>query len=118
MTTWCRKLVLLLALAVMPLQGVAATLPVLFCHGEAQMHAMHDQGDHDHGAHLDGQHDSQNDDSDTTGNFFHPCCNITVSAPSTIALPAALPDFLIRAFAPDPLHDLFFPDQPQRPPLA
>ena len=115
MTTWCKKLVLVLALTVMPLQGVAATLSVLLCHGEAQAHAMHDQGSHDHGARADGHPD----EGGTTGNHVqHLCCHYTVSAPASLALPAALPDFLVQAFVPDPLHDLFVPDRPQRPPLA
>jgi hypothetical protein len=115
MTTWCRRLVLVLALAVMPLQGVAAALSVLFCHDEGQMHALHDQGSHEHGTHHDGRHD---DDGTVGGSTYHLCCHFTVSAPAIVALPAALPDFPIRAFAPDSLHDLFIPDRPQRPPLA
>lgn len=115
MNGWSGKFVVLLAFAVMPLQGVAATLSVLFCHGEAQMHAMHDQGSHDHGA----PHDSHQDEGGTTGNpAYHPCCHYTVSVPSAVTLSVALLDFPVRAFAPDPLHDLFVPDQPQRPPLA
>ena len=115
MTTWCKKLVLLLALTVMPLQGVAATLSILLCHGEAQAHAMHDQGSHDHGA----PHDNYQDKGGTTGSSaYHLCCNITASAPPVMMLAAVPPDFPVRAFVPDPLHDLFVPEQPQRPPLA
>jgi hypothetical protein len=117
MNTWCRKLVLLLALAVMPLQGVAATLSVVFCHNEGPMRALHDQGSHDRGV----NHDSHPDEGGTTGNsayHYHLCCNVTASAPSIVTLPATQPDFPVRAFAPDPLHDLFVPEQPHRPPLA
>jgi hypothetical protein len=115
MTTWCKKLVLVLALTVMPLQGVAATLSVLLCHGEAQAHAMHDQGNHGHGT----PHNSHPDEGGATGNSaHHPCCNITASAPSSVTLPATQLDFPVRAYAPAPLHDLFIPDRPQRPPLA
>lgn len=116
MSAWCKKLVLVLALTVMPLQGVAATLSVLLCHGDAQAHAMHDQGSHDHGA----PQDDRQDEGGTTGNSsaYHLCCNITASASSIVTLPASLPDFPVRAFAPDPLHDLYVPDRPQRPPLA
>jgi hypothetical protein len=35
-----------------------------------------------------------------------------------VTLPAALPDFPVRAFAPESLHDLFVPELPHRPPLA
>ena len=41
---WLKKLVLAAALAVMPLQGVAAALSALLCHGEAQTHAAHAGG--------------------------------------------------------------------------
>ena len=112
---WLKRLVLAAALAVMPLQGVAAAMATLVCHGDAQAHAMHESGGHEHGA----QHAGHDDEGGTTGyNAYHLCCHYTVAAPSAVMLPAALPDFPIRAFAPDPLHDLFIPDQPQRPPLA
>jgi hypothetical protein len=115
MTTWCRKLALLLALTVMPLQGVAATLSILLCHGEAKMHTTHASGSHDQGMH----HESQHDEGGTPDSpVYHLCCNLTVSAPPVVTLPAMLPDFPVRAFVPDPLHDLFIPDRPQRPPLA
>lgn len=113
MTTWHRKLVLVLALAVMPLQGVAATLSVLLCHGDAQAHAMHTQDEHSM------HHYGHPDEGGATGNSaYHLCCNITASAPPVMTLPAVPPDFPVRALAPDPLHDLFVPEQPQRPPLA
>jgi len=106
---------LVLAFVVMPLQGVAATLSVLFCHDEGQMHAPHDQGSHDHGV----NHDSRQDESGTTSNHAdHPCYHYNVSAPPVVTLPAALPDFPVRALAPDPLHDRFVPELPHRPPLA
>ena len=116
MAIWCKKLVLVLALSVMPLQGLAATLSVLLCHGEAQAHAMHDQGNHDHGA---PNYDHQ-DEGGATGNSsaYHLCCNITATAASILTLQATQPDFPGRALAPPTLHDLFVPDRPQRPPLA
>ena len=115
MTAWCKKLALVLVLTAMPLQGVAATLSILLCHGEAQAHAMHDQGSHDHGV----PHDNHQDEGGTTGHSaYHLCCNVTASAPSIAISPATQPDFPVRSFVPDPLHDLFIPDRPQRPPLA
>lgn len=115
MPLWLKKLVLAAALAAMPLQGVAAAMSVLLCHGDAHAHAIHESGGPDHGP----THDSHHDDGSGAGvGNYHPCCHYTVTAPSAITLPAALPDFPIRAFAPDSLHDPFFPDQLQRPPLA
>ena len=99
----------------MPLQGVAAAMSVLLCHGEAQAHAMHESGGHDHGP----KHDDRHDDGSGAGfGNYHLCCHYTVTAPSAITLPAALPDFPTQSFAPDSLHDPYFPEQPQRPPLA
>lgn len=119
MTPWCKKLVLALALTVMPLQGIAATLSVLLCHGEAQAHSTHASGSQDHGAHQDSHNNKNpNDDGKTGSSVFHLCCHYIVSAPAAMTLPASLPDFPVLAFAPDPLHDLFVPDRPQRPPLA
>lgn len=114
-TRWLKRLVLAAALAVMPLQGVAAAMSVLACHGDAQAHAMHEGGGHDHDTKPDSHH---NDSGGTGAGTYHLCCHYTVTAPSAITLPPALPDFPVRVFAPDLLHDLYFPDQPQRPPLA
>lgn len=110
---WLKRLLLAAALAVMPLQGVAAAMSALVCHGDAQAHAAHQSG-HDPGA----RHDDHQDGGMTGDNSDHLCCHVTVSVPSTVTLPAALPDLPIRALVPDSLHDLFVPDQPQRPPLA
>lgn len=123
---WIRKWVLAAALAVMPLHGVAAVMATLLCHGDAQTHAMHVspmQG-HDHGGHphdAADQHDhgvATDGEGGGSNNFFHLCCNLTASAPPTVGFSATLPDFPVQAFVPDPLHDLFIPDRPQRPPLA
>ncbi|MGH8694245.1 MAG: hypothetical protein ACREVM_08460, partial [Burkholderiales bacterium] len=87
-----KKLVLAAALLVMPLQGVAATLSVLLCHGDAQIHATHANGGHDRGTY---EHSNQ-DESSTTGNSAsHPCHN-TVYAPLVVTLLTAAPDFPLR----------------------
>jgi hypothetical protein len=123
----CRKFVLLLALAVMPLQGMAATLAVLFCHGDAQAHATHaaasHAASHDHGEHAaaDASRQSENgsaEGSEDSAASYHLCCNLTVSASTSMSVDPALPDFPVQAFVPAPLHGLFVPEQPQRPPLA
>jgi hypothetical protein len=110
-----KSLVLAAALLVMPLQGIAATLTYLLCHGETKAHGMHSPGSADRGAHQG----APQDEGDTSSYVAHnPCCNHSVSAPPIAKLPAALPDFPVQALAPDLLHDLFLPDRPQRPPLA
>ena len=115
MTAWRTKLVLVLALAVFPLQGMAATLSVLWCHGDAQAHAMHAQDNQEHGLH----HDAHPDEGGATGHSAHHlCCNVTASAPPIVTPLAITLDFPVCTFVPDSLHDPFVPDQPQRPPLA
>lgn len=115
MSQWLKKLVLAAALLVMPLQGIAATLSVLLCHGGAQAHATHENGNEGHGMQYDGPSDPG---VPPGNNAFHPCCHYTVAAIPVYSLPAAPPDFSVRTFVPDSLHDLFIPEQPQRPPLA
>ena len=111
MSPWLKKLVLAAALLVMPLQGIAATLSVLLCHGDTQIQATHVNGEIQHGTHQD--------EGGTVGHHaYHPCCHFSASVPPVEALPAATFDFPVRTFAPDSLHDLFVPDRPQRPPLA
>lgn len=110
-----KKLVLLAVMLVMPLQGVAATLSILLCQGDAETHVMHSPGIADPAARQGGQ---QDENGTTSHVAYHPCCNHVVSAPPVVTSSATRPDFPVRAFAPDPWYDLFVPDQPQRPPLA
>jgi hypothetical protein len=118
MSSFIRKLVLAAALLVMPLQGVAATLAVLLCHGDAQAHTSHSahHGESDHSSHSHG--DSSHEDGNAPSLSFHLCCNLTASAPASVTVAAYLPQFPIQSFALDSLHDSFVPELPQRPPLA
>jgi hypothetical protein len=120
MASWSRTLALALAFFVMPLQGIAAALTVLYCHGDTQAHTMHAPDGHDHGdAGHDGHHGASQDNGGASDYAaYHLCCNMTVSVPSSVIPLAVVPDFPVRASAPDLLHDLFIPDRPQRPPLA
>jgi hypothetical protein len=103
----------------MPLQGVAATMLVLLCHGDAQAHAMHAQhadDDHERGMH---RHDGHPDEGGATHQAaHHSCCHVTASAPPVMTPGVVALGFPVGAPAPDSLHDLFVPEQPQRPPLA
>jgi hypothetical protein len=113
-----RKWVLAVAIAVMPVQGIAATLTVLICHGDAQAHATHQAAGHEHQESHSHDHGAGNDEGAATGNSYHLCCNLTASAPPSFTINTAPPHFSVQALVPDPLHDLFDPEQPQRPPLA
>jgi hypothetical protein len=122
LSPWIKKAVLAAAIAVMPLQGIAAVLTVLMCHGDSQIHATHKGDGHEH---VDSAPDPQHDHGATAGSdgsssdaSFHLCCNLAASVPSAHGIDARLPDFPVRAIVPDSLHELFVPEQPQRPPLA
>lgn len=115
MSPWLKKLVLAAALLVMPLQGVAATLSVLLCHGDANTHVAHSPSNADHGLHQGGVQDEGGTSSQVA---YHPCCNHIVSSPPVATSLAARFDFYVPAFAPDTRYDLFVPGPPQRPPLA
>lgn len=117
------------ALLVMPLHGIAATLTVLLCHGDAQAHAAHAGAGHDHtghdhdghpqpSTHQHGHGDPAGSDDSSAGSAFHLCCNLTASVPPSTSIVTQLPEFPVRALAPEILHDLFVPELPQRPPLA
>ena len=120
-THWLNRLLLAAALAVMPLQGMAATLSFLLCHGEAQAHETHAGDGHDHGAngHADGHPDRHASDDGTAGSsLYHLCCHFSVTTPADITLAVAPLDFPLLALSPERSYDLFVPDRPQRPPLA
>ena len=138
--SWIRSAVLAVALAVMPFQGIAATLTVLLCHGDAQAHAghvgtvQHDHGSpddsghgHDHDRAKAGQHAGhgqvdgvgQPDESAGAANLmYHLCCNLSASISTSVDFAAVVPEFPVRTSAPETRHDVFVPEQPQRPPLA
>ena len=119
MVTWCKKLVLLLALAVVPLQGIAAAAADLHCLADVAGHAPHmmhtqDGHGHDHDMNHDG-HPGGNDGTHAAGHF---CFHHFVSALPVVKLPAATPDHEARVSTSHVFHDLFVADRAQRPPLA
>lgn len=118
MASFSKRLVFLVALMAMPLQGVAETAAVLphsSDGAEQAAHVMHSHDGHDHNA----QHDNHQNNDDSTGYPTGHFCghHFTYILPA-VTLLVVTPDFPVRALAPHPLHDLFVPEQPQRPPLA
>jgi hypothetical protein len=122
LSPWIKKAVLAAAIALMPLQGIAAVLTLLMCHGDSQIHATHKvDGDGHADSALDHHHDhgaTAGSDGSSGDASFHLCCNLAASVPPTHSAGTHLPDFLVRTTVPDSVHDLFVPEQPQRPPLA
>jgi hypothetical protein len=121
MPRWLSKFLLAAALAVMPFQGIAATLTVLYCHGERPAHADHATQAHgDHGSGHAHEHEQAAPEQTTAngGSLYHLCCNLSASMPVSVNVNTHLPEFIVRPFVPDALLDLYDPEQPQRPPLA
>jgi len=111
-----KRFVLILALAVLPLQGIAASLAKLACHagaGEQTASVAQAHDGHQHGP----QHDSQSDDGKGAEPEQFTCHHLTSALP-VVTLPATLADFPVWAPSSYSLPDLFIPDRPQRPPLA
>jgi len=110
MNGWSGKIVLLLALVVLPLNGIAATVAVPHCDAERQANTVvrHD------GSGTLQQHDS-NANNAFSGHFY--CQNIVsgmpVAAPNTV-----IPDYPSFEASISLLSSLFVPEQPQRPPLV
>ena len=110
MNGWSGKIVLLLALVVLPLNGIAAALAVLPCYTEQPANVI---------AHHDVSGTSQQNDSNANNAFSgHYCCENVVSG-MPVAVPyAVIPDYPSFDASIFPLCSLFIPEQPLRPPLA
>lgn len=113
MLRFCKTIVLCLALASLPLQAVAAAGMAL-CLPDQHSHTQVDGGDaHAHA--VAGTDDASAHGTAADDILCHHC--------GTVALPALLPQ-TDAAAASDTLSGtatrlfLFFPEQPQRPPLA
>lgn len=118
MLNGAKRFVLLLALVMLPVQGLAAALSGLVCDADSKeqtAHVAHASDSHDHGAQRDSQ---PNDDDGANIQYEHFSCHHLVSILPAVTLPATLPEFPVWASLSHSLPDLFVPDRPQRPPLA
>ena len=115
-----RALLVAMLLIALPMQGIAAYVPMVAC---ADGHAASNDG-HQHTAAADPAHDSTAHDhhqgnsepADPAGG--HSCCHHVVSAaaPALLISTLAAPSILV-AHVPL-LNTLFIPELPQRPPRA
>jgi hypothetical protein len=108
------KLVLLTTLLVLPVQGTAAALAQILC-ATQDHHAVqaHSHADHDHG--TPHQH-AGSEGSGGEGHSAHFCCtHIVTGAPLGVVIAAQIA-FPVYHPSSTPLHSLFVPEQPQRPP--
>ena len=111
-----KRFVLILALAVLPLQGIAASLAKLACHtgaGEQTAPVTHAHDGHQHGS----RQANHSDESNGAEPEQFTCHHLTSALP-VMALPTMVADFPVWAPSSYALPDLFIPDRPQRPPLA
>jgi hypothetical protein len=107
---WLRKIALVVALTVLPLQSLAVAVSFLLCRDDPQMGmdvmVSDEQGDHECAP-------RQRSTSDEIR-----CCSFTAYIPAHASIDVDPSHLSVRISAPDALHDLHFPDLPQRPPLA
>lgn len=112
------KLLVLVLLLAMPLQGVAESAAALRHHSDGAEQAAHVMNSHNGRDHAARHDDHQSNDDGAGHHTGHFCGHHFTSVLPAATLPVVTPDFPVRALAPRPLHDLFFPEQPDRPPLA
>lgn len=120
MSSPLRKLILLFLIACLPLQGLAAGIKALAHHGEQTAHHAMDMpmddgsAGHDCCPHDDG---SPAQPMNACGDGSHcPLCHVSVTA--TVILPLFTNGNSTFHPAPPPSISRFYPEQPQRPPLA
>ena len=114
-----RKILALLLLALLPLQGTAAALSHMVCSENSGIvtHTMDTEHSHNGPAANDHRHGQDEGDSGTTQSN-HLSCHLTASAiPSVTVAGATDIDWVYQPAAVSALL-LFFPEQPQRVPLA
>ena len=117
-----RRLVLMLLLVLVPLQGTASVVHALVCvPGEhagtpsAHVHDGHGHGSHDHGT----GHGQPNDfGGGSAEHASHQCCHHFSSAAAPPAANTGDSDVPVFQSSISLLETLFFPEQPQRPPRA
>lgn len=109
---WLRRLLLVLAVLVMPLQGIAIASTFVKCHEQAASLAAHD---HQHG---DSEtHHHHGNDEGTSGGMpgHHLCGHFVLHAPASFSL-GMQPQFTDWSAAAAFSYTPYFPKHPRRPP--
>ena len=117
-TSWLRKLLLVVAILVMPVQGVAIAATFVQCHEQAAAQAVtHDAGaaQHDHSA----GHSHDPSDDGTTGSVagHHLCGHCVLYVPTSVTF-AFQPRFAAWSASAASSYQPHFPEHPRRPPRA
>lgn len=114
---WIRKLLLLTALLVLPLQGFAMTAAFVACHEQSsipQTSQAHQHDDHSGAAHHPDDQDK--DGGIASGSSGHLCGHYVVFHLPAIVNFVTTPGFPAWAAPAFPDYTPHFPEQPQRPP--
>ena len=113
-----RKIVALLLLGLLPLQTAAAVLSHMLCAQDAGITQTLDGGHSHDGTAGGSQHHSHDDTDAGNASNSHLSCHLTASGiPSLTVAPTTDISWVYRPAAPAAVL-LFFPEQPQRVPLA
>lgn len=114
MTDFLRKFILLLLIACLPLQGLAVGLKMQAQHERAghTMVMADDMTEHDCCSHNDA-----NPAQNSCGEITH-CSLCSVTVTPGVILPLLTSGDAALYPAPTPSISHFYPEQPQRPPLA
>ena len=122
--TWLARLVLAIYLAVVPFQGIAATIEALVCHEEAAAGAAQGSNDHAHSPATQDAHgpvaagDASDGDSTDAAYGGHVCCQLVVAALPSRAASAQPPASSSPPSSPNVSRYAAFLERWQRPPLA
>ena len=112
-TTWYRKLLLFVAILVMPVQGVAMAATFGKCHEKAAAELAAHVHEHDGSAHH--PHHESGDESGATSMNGHLCGHIVLHLPVAFEI-VIQPRFAAWTVSAVDSYTPHFPEHPRRPP--
>ena len=120
MSEFSRKIALLLLLLLMPIQGIAASVSHLLCASSSAAEPMDMGSGHHHDDSVAAQeHDHEGSSNDGNNNHAgHLSCHQVSSGIPSITVLAFVSDLPVYHPSSFTSPNLFFPEQPQRPPRA
>ena len=115
MVSWVQKLLLVTALLVLPLQGIAMATTFEQCHEQTAAQTSIQAHEHSDGA----QHHHDQTDEGTSSSFAGHLCgyHFVLHLPATLSV-APAPEFAVWASPASLSYTPHFPEQPRRPPRA
>jgi hypothetical protein len=117
MANWMKKLLFLVALAVLPLQGMAMATTFVACHEQTSAQQVSQMHQHDHQDGAAHHHDDPgNDGGGAGGSSGHLCGHQVVFHLPTFVNFVTTPGFPAWAAPASSDYTPHFPEQPRRPP--